>query len=413
MTTLQKVIIGLGSVILLVVGAVLYPVPEDPRAGHDHDPDFAYYTCPMHPSMKLQDPKAPCPICGMDLTAVPKAEAQITEAEGPGFVTLTGSQQQLIGVTVDSVREHETASEIRTTGRITYDETAWADVNLKVSGWIRELYVDYVGKPVRKGEPLFTLYSPDLLSSQDEYLLAYRGRRSTSDATGWNERLLASARERLQLWDLTDEQIAEIEHTGRRQTAVIVYAPIDGVVIDRMAVAGMHVTPAMRLYRIGKLDTVWVKADVHEQDVSSVTEGQAVTVTLPYLQDRSVEGTVDYVYPYLSPKTRTGTIRIKVANPEGVLKPEMFADVDIHGTSRRMLIVPEPAVMFSGLRRLVFTALGEGRFAPKEVRLGKRFDSGYEILAGLHAGEQVVTSANFLLDSESKLKNVGADKHDH
>ncbi|HAA76050.1 TPA: efflux RND transporter periplasmic adaptor subunit [Candidatus Latescibacteria bacterium] len=392
------------AICLTAAGIWLFAPSEDPHAGHDQIEDVSHYTCPMHPSVKLHDPDVPCPICGMDLTPVPKQSGSSVETfKGPAFVTLSDDQQQLIGIRTDVVAVRETAGEIRTQGRITYDERSLTDVNLKVSGWIRELFVNYVGKRVRRGDQLFTLYSPDLLSSQEEYLLAFRGQNDGAES-GWNERLLASARERLQLWDMTNEQIHDLEQSGQPQTAVTIHSPADGIVIDRKAVAGMHVNPSTRLYRIAGLDTVWVMADVYEQEIQRVREGLAARVLVPGAGQ--VEGRIDYVYPYLDPSTRTGTVRILVANPEDKLKPDTFVDVLINVERSRALIVPESAVMLSGRRRIAFLAIGEGRFQPTEVRLGRRYETGYEMIDGLQAGDVVVTPANFLLDSESKLRNV-------
>jgi len=421
----QKLIAGLG---LLVLGAALWifavPGNEESHAEHDHESTIAYYTCPMHPSVKLHDPDAPCPICGMDLTPVPKGMSDTeTESNRPGFITLSSDQQQMIGLTTEEVKERIVSSELRTIGRVTYDESRLVDVNLKVSGWIQDLYVDSEGKPVKKGDPLFTIYSPELVTSQEEYLLAFQGLQklgeeryleTKDEVTEWNERLLASASERLQLWDLTSAQIWDLESSGERQTAVTIYAPSDGVVIERMAVSGMYVKPEMRLYRIARLDTVWVKADVYERDMMSVREGQKATITFAYLPGRTFEGRVDYVYPYLNPKSRTGTVRIQVSNPAGDLRPDMYADVHLRGEEISHLVIPESAVLFSGQRRTVFTSTGGGRFQPMEVELGRRHPAGYEVLSGVREGDRVVTSANFLLDSESKLKNVIAGRqHNH
>ena len=398
--------------------------PAETVEHDDHAQHVDHYTCPMHPSVKSMDPGA-CPICGMDLTPVPKAGSAMNTADhGPSdSVHLTSYQQQMIGVTVDAVGEQSARMEVRTIGRVVYDETRLTDVNLKVSGWIRDLYVDYVGKPVRKGDPLFTLYSPELVSSQEEYLLAYRGlnrvtdfETSGSNTTGssvWSETLLASARERLELWDLTEKQILALETVGKHSTTVTVYAPSDGIVTERMAVAGMYVKPGMRLYRIARLDSVWIQADVYEHDLPAVHVGQTASVSLSNFRGSTFEGIVDYVYPYLNPKTRTATVRIRAENSGDILKPDAFADVTLHQAEATRLIVPEAVVLFSGKRRIVFKALGEGRFQPHEVSLGRRFDSGYEVLSGLKSGDSVVTSANFLLDSESKLQNVVAGMHQH
>ena len=434
MTSRFWTLLGLGfsTVVAIVVVAVIWRNGSADSPGsmssadvpvHDHSSEIAYYTCPMHPSVKLHDPDAPCPICGMDLAAVPAGGADRKEHNAPGFVELSPFQQQLIGIQTEEIVESEVSSSLTTIGRVTVDETRLTDVNLKVSGWIRDLYVDYTGKRVKQGQPLFTLYSPELVTSQEEYLLAYNGLQKLKGATNqeaesdqgivWNERLLASARERLQLWDLTPQQIQALETSGKRETALTVYAPSDGIVMERMAVSGMYVRPDMRLYRIARLDTLWILADVYESDLGSIEVGQEAKITLAYLPDKVFRGRVDYVYPYLNAKSRTATVRVRVGNPNGELKPDMYADVDLQGTRQPRLVVPDAAVLFSGKRRIVFTVVGEGRFSPREVRLGQRFGSGYEVLSGIAAGDRVVTRANFLLDSESKLKNVVAHMHQH
>ena len=337
---------------------------------------------------------------------------------GAGFITLTPWQRQLIGVTTAPVEKKSMQSTLRTVGRVAYDETRLADVNLRIRGWIEELYVDYTGKQVRKGQPLFALYSPELVSTQEEYLLALHTLRSMESDTGEDNisreaiarqhSLLNAARRRLQLWDLNEAQINALDEERQAQRTVTIYAPAAGIIIDKMAVEGMYVTPAMRLYRIASLDVVWVHADVYEYELSQVHEGQRATVELPYMPGKSFQGRVDYIYPYMETKTRTARIRIQVPNKDGVLKPDMYADVLLTTASDTQLAVPENAVLFSGLRRVVFVDLGGGRFQPREIRLGARMGESYQVLDGLKEGELVVTSAHFLLDSESKLKNVMA-----
>ncbi len=426
---------------------------EGPHAGHAHPStgsgqavgEIAYWTCPMHPSVKAKAP-GPCPICGMDLQPVPKAGAAggAQASNAPGFIALTPWQQQLIGVTTTPVERRPLQTTLRTVGRVDYDETRLADVNLKISGWIQELHVDYTGKPVKKGQPLFTLYSPELVSTQEEYLLALRTLKKlksdsrlrdpeilgataeaapapgpedrgptggTSDLThreavARTQRLLEAARERLLLWDLTEAQVRELEKNGKPQTAMTIHAPASGVVTDKMAVEGMYVKPGMRLYQIAKLDAVWVYADVYEYELPFVREGQRATMSLSYLPGQTFRGAVDYIYPYLDPKTRTAKVRLKVPNPRMSLRPDMYADVTLGLDAGEQLAVPESAVLFSGKRRIVFVDVGDGRFQPREVQLGARMEDDYHVLEGLREGERVVTSANFLLDSESKLKNV-------
>ena len=414
-------------------------------AGHTHEEgEIAYWTCPMHPSVKAKE-AGPCPICGMDLQPVPKGQpvGGTAETDVPGFITLTPWQQQLIGVRTAPVERRPMHTTVRTAGRVDYDETRLTDVNLKVTGWIQRLYVDYTGKPVKRDQPLFTLYSPELVSTQEEYLLALQtlrkleaqqyvvkptaasetllqggaapeGRddvKGASDAVGREavarvRSLLESAKQRLLLWDLTGAQIRELEESGKPRTTVTIHAPASGIVIDKTAVEGMYVKPGMRLYRIAGLDTVWVYADVYEYELPFVREGQQAMMSRSYLPGQTFRGKVDYIYPYLDPKTRTIKIRLRVPNPRLDLRPDMYADVTLKLDAGEQLIVPEDAVLFSGRRRVVFVDMGEGRFQPREVRLGARMEDHYHVLEGLKEGERVVTSANFLLDSESKLKNV-------
>ena len=400
------------------------------HSGHDHG-DVDHYTCPMHPSVKAAEPGA-CPICGMDLVPVPKAGGgggQVRGPDLPPFISLNAWQEQLIGVTTDLVARREMKSTVRTVGRIDYDETKLADVNLKVSGWVRDLFVDYTGKPVRKGQPLFTLYSPELVSTQEEYLLSLRtirrleaagkegAKRQDVSALERTRMLLESTRQRLLFWDLTPDQIQGLDRSGQPQTTVTIHAPASGVVTQKMAVGGMYVNPGMRLYRIARLDTVWVYADVYEYELPFVEEGQSARITLSYENNGTYHGLVDYVYPSLDPKSRTAKVRVQVPNTSLKLKPEMFVNVLFDVDMGEQLVIPEAAVLFSGKRRVVFVEHGRGRYEPREVGLGALMGDHYHVLAGLHEGERVATSANFLLDSESKLKNVTATKsgghHNH
>ena len=407
---------------------------------HTHEKDgIAYWTCPMHPSVQAGE-SGPCPICAMDLQPVPAAEppASVTQSTTqptsqstsgvPGFITLTPWQQQLIGVMTAPVERRPLRATIRTVGRVDYDETRLADVNLKIKGWIEKLYVNYTGKSVVRGQPLFTLYSPELVSTQEEYLLVFQTLQeletqarqtlaASMDRSKQTEAIsreaitrqhstLEATRQRLLLWDLDEAQIRALEEQGKSQRTVTIYAPASGIVTDKMAVQGMYVEPGMRLYRIAALDTVWVYADIYEHELPFVREGQQATTSLSYVPGQTFQGTVDYVYPYLDSKTRTAKVRLRVPNARMSLRPDMYADVVLQIEGGEQLCVPEDAVLFSGRRRLVFIDMGQGRFQPREVRLGARMGNYYHILEGLKEGEQVVTSAHFLLDSESKLKNV-------
>ena len=324
-------------------------------------------------------------------------------------IRLSPEQRQMIGVTSATVEQTPLKKTIRAAARIDFDERRLTDVTLKVGGWVQDLFVDYTGKTVRKGEPLLTLYSPDLVTSQEEYLLALQtreqlARSSLPEARTGSQGLVEAARRRLLLWDLTPRQVKALEERGRPQTYLTLSAPASGVVVEKTAVKGMRVEPGMKLYRIADLSTVWLYADVYEYEVPLVREGQEVTTSLSYYPGEIFRGKITYVYPYLDPQTRTNKVRLEFANPQGKFKPGMYANSEIEIDLGAALTVPESAVLQSGLRQLVFVEQSPGVFAPREVKLGAKADSRFAVLGGLTAGERVVTSGNFLLDSESKLR---------
>ncbi|MBI3301145.1 MAG: efflux RND transporter periplasmic adaptor subunit [Deltaproteobacteria bacterium] len=326
-------------------------------------------------------------------------------------IRLSPEQRQMIGVTYGTVEQTALKKTIRAVARIDFDERRLADVTFKVSGWVQDLFVDYTGKTVRKGDPLLTLYSPDLVTSQEEYLLALHTRdqlaRSTlPEAVSGSRGLVEAARRRLLLWDLTPQQLKDLEERGTPQTYLTLHAPLSGTVVEKEVVRGMRIEPGMRLYRIADLSSVWLYADIYEYEVPLVHEGQEVTISLSSYPGETFSGKITYVYPYLDTQTRTNKVRLEFANPQGKLKPGMYANSEIDIDLGTSLTVPESAVLQSGLRQLVFVDQGQGVFAPREVKLGVKADSRFAVLAGLAAGERVVTSGNFLLDSESKLQSA-------
>lgn len=336
----------------------------------------------------------------------PPASSASAPAQAP--IQLTPELRQRIGVTVGTVNAQPLTKVIRTVGRVEYDERRLADVNLKIEGWIKDLYVDYTGQWVRKGQPLFTLYSPKLVSTQEEYLLALRtqqklARSSIAEAVDGSRALVRSARERLLLWDLTPRQIKELEESGRPKIGQTIVSPATGYVIDKTAVEGMYVTPSMKLYRIADLSTVWVYADIYEYELPFVRDGQEATVSLAYYPDEAFRGTVEYIYPYLDAKTRTNKVRFVFPNPDRRLKPGMYANIGLTVDLGEKLVVPASAILHSGTRKLVFVDRGQGLLEPREVTLGVQADGYWEVLSGLQVGEQIATSGNFLIDSESKL----------
>ncbi|MBI4716035.1 MAG: efflux RND transporter periplasmic adaptor subunit, partial [Nitrospirae bacterium] len=306
------------------------------------------------------------------------------------------------------LREEPLEEVIRAVGTMDYDERKVRRVHLRTSGWITRLHGDYTGRFVRRGDPLLTLYSPDLVTTQEEYLLA-RGTRDRVEAAPVShvrngaETLAASARDRLLFYDLTDSQIAELERRGSPEREMTLFSPIDGFITKKTALQGMYVTPETELYEIADLSTVWVYADVYEYEIPRVRTGQEAAVTLTAYPGETFHGRVTYVSPTLDPETRTVRVRTEFPNPGGRLKPGMYGDVEIRMALQKGLAVPQEAVLDSGARKIVFVDQGDGMYAPREVRLGGKVDHFYPVLSGLTPGERVVTSATFLIDSESRL----------
>jgi multidrug efflux pump subunit AcrA (membrane-fusion protein) len=326
-------------------------------------------------------------------------------------VSLDARRQQLIGVRTSRVAHAVMAPEIRAAATVTYDETRQVEVNTRIDGWIRELYADYTGRVVRRGEPLFTLYSPDLIADQNDYLLALRGRSKlpVSDPGGLSDysvRLAAAARERLLRLEMTDAEIDEIARTGRAAETVTFYSPATGVIVEKAALRGMRVMAGQMLYRLADLSTVWVEAEVYETDLPMVRTGMRASVSLLGYPDRPFSGRISYIYPLVTPETRTMRVRIVLANPGGLLKPNMLATVTLQTPASRALLVPADALVDTGTQQLVFIADGSGRFTPREVRVGRHSAGQVELLSGVTEGDQVAASATFFLDSESQLRGA-------
>lgn len=323
-------------------------------------------------------------------------------------VQLSAAQRQLIGVTYATAAKKPLVKVVRTVGRVEYDETRLAEVTLRISGWIEDLFVNFTGRFVKKGQPLFTIYSPDLVSAQEEYLLALRTRdrlkhSNVQEALESAEFLVEASRNRLLLWDLTRAQIQDLERSGRPRLHQTIDSPITGYVIEKDALQGHRVEPGMTLYKIADLSTVWVNAAIYEYELPLIREGQKATITLAYIPGTEWPGTVDYIYPYLDAGTRTNQVRFVFRNPGQKLKPGMYANIELKADLGERLVIPDDAVLHSGMRKLVFIDRGEGRLEPREVSLGMQSDGDAEVLGGLQEGQRIAASANFLIDSESKL----------
>lgn len=330
-----------------------------------------------------------------------------------GAVAVPAVTRQLIGVRSAPVVHATLEEEIRTVGTVGYDERGFTQVTLKTSGWIRKVFVDSIGRPVRKGEPLFTFYSPDLLATQDEYLLAVKMQAQLAEspldeAKADADALVASARERLRLWDVTDSQIETLARRGQAEPVLTIYAPSSGIVIRREALPGKYVEPGVTLYEIADLSTVWIHADIYESEVADAKVGQPATVTFAAYPGETFSGKVTYVYPTLNTETRTVRVRLEFPNTALKLKPGMYGNVTLQTDAVKTLVVPKEAVLNTGLRQLIFMDRGQGRYEPVPVKLGRRSQDSVEVMEGLKEGDWIVTSANFLLDAESKLASASS-----
>ena len=435
----------------LVKVAAAVPTAGAAQASGTQVPAKEQWQCPMHPSIVRDDP-GDCPICGMKLVKVAasggaggdaKAERKLlfyrspmdpkqtsptprkdemgmdyvqvysdevggaASVEGLADVTIDARRQQLIGLKIARAELGLVGGSWRTNGRIAVDETRVHHVNVKFSGFMERVYADFVGKPVRKGEPLFSIYSPELLSAQQEFLLALDTRKRLAASGGMTadgEALVAAARRKLELWDVPRSELDRIERTGEATRDVTFYSPATGVVTRKDVVPGMRVNAGDMPFEIVDLSRVWVLADAYESDLDQVKVGMSASLTLKAFPNRTFKGRVAFIDPLLDPKTRTAKVRIDVANPTGELRPEMFGDVVLQGKSRQGIRIPADAVIQSGTKNVVFVALGDGKFQPREVQLGEGTSDVVEVVSGLQKGDGVVTRANFLVDSESRLR---------
>jgi Cu(I)/Ag(I) efflux system membrane fusion protein len=401
------------------------------------------YRCPMHPNYTSDKPGS-CPICGMKLVPVEKEEkatppavkkktmyrstmnpnevsakpgkdsmgmemvpfeveegGEVSEVGGRIAVKISPERQQLIGVKSEKLKLEPIHKLIRAVGRIDYAEPNVSLVTLKFEGWVEDLFVNSTGQFVRKGDPLLDIYSPDLVATQQEYLLAVKA-KDLPGGSGLS--VLKSARERLKLWDISDKQVEDLERTGEAKKTLILYAPISGFVIEKQVLQGQKIMPGENLFKIADLSTVWVIGEIYEYELPFIKPGQEANVSLSYFPGETFSGKITYVYPYLNPETRTNKVRIEMENPEFKLKPEMYANLEVQVDYGSRLAIPVDAVIDAGEKKIAFVDKGDGYLEPREVKLGVKGEGVYEVLAGVVEGEKVVTSANFLIDSESSLK---------
>ncbi|MSM38417.1 MAG: efflux RND transporter periplasmic adaptor subunit [Geobacter sp.] len=394
------------------------------HAGHDHAAEKSgtaaqgkvQYTCPMHPFI-IKDQPGTCPICGMDLVKkVEGAEGTPEERARLGEIALSPTQQVIANVATVKVNREPLTREIQAVGIVQYDQSRQAKVTAWVAGRLDRLYVDAVGETVSRGRPVAEVYSPELVAAQQEYLLALKSREQLKDSSiaaisQGGEGLVASARQRLKLMGVKDAQIADLERSGEATIRLAIYTPISGVVIEKLVQQGQYVNLGDPLFNVADLSRIWVDLDIFESDLALVKVGQRAEITAQSYPGRTFSGRVALVNPFLDPKTRTVKVRVELANPGLILKPDMFVNARIRVPLGETLTVPVSALIDTGKRQVVWVRVKPGLFAPRDVEIGQRAGDKVQILKGLFRGDVVAASGGYLIDSEAQLS--GGNKAEH
>jgi Cu(I)/Ag(I) efflux system membrane fusion protein len=421
--------VGIAVVLAAAIASLLYVANKPSRQSEvGTAAQKEEYYCPMHPAYRSDKP-GNCPICGMKLVKlekkpelIPPGPVQTAVASEPASqpetntVFIAPERQQMIGMRSVAAVVKPLMKEVSTVGKVAFDETKVTHIHTKVAGYIEQVFADSVGKSVKAGDPLFTIYSPDLLATQNEYLLALKSERvlkgsSFPSVANGAVNLVQATRERLKLWDVTDAEIDRLGEKGVATKAITVYSPISGIITERTAYHhGTYVDPQKDLFTIVDLSTVWVLAEIFEYELPYVRPRQAAEIQMPYAEHSAVlHGLVDFVYPFLDPKTRTAQVRIQFPNRALSLKPDMFTNVRLRINLGNHLVVPQDAVLNTGNEQYVFIDKGAGYVEPRLVKAGPETADFVAIDGGLKTGEKVVTAANFILDSESRLKGAFAN----
>jgi Cu(I)/Ag(I) efflux system membrane fusion protein len=341
--------------------------------------------------------------------------SELTPPTNLPTINIPYDKQQMIGVQTGTAFVQPMMKQIRTVGRVSYDEKKLATVNTKFDGYIEKLYINTTGEYVRKGQPMAEIYSPELLATQMEFINLVKWRHNDKTTSNYKDdidqmlsndaqNVILAAKQRLKLFDITDKQIDAVERTGQPKRTLTVYSPINGYVIQRQALQGTRVQPGQALFDVADLSTVWILADIYEQDLPLIREGQKAAINFPYYPGKTFIATINYVYPTLDNVSRTAKARFTIPNSKGIFKPQMYSDMEISIGLGNQLAVPESAVINTGKRQIVYVDLGNGNFQQRQVKTGLRVDGMIQILSGIKAGEVVSTSANFLIDSEARLK---------
>jgi Cu(I)/Ag(I) efflux system membrane fusion protein len=398
------------------------PEPKKDSMGMDYIPVFAdegatdsniasaakterkvlYYRNPM--GLPDTSPVPKLDTMGMDYIPV-----YVDAQTATGQVTISADKVQKLGVRTEPAQLRQLVNTVRAVGQFQIDERRLATVTAKFEGYIENLYVNATGQPVRRGQPLMQVYSPELVSAQEEYLIALNGRKSlkngTEESLSGVDLLAESALKRLRNWDISEAQLHRLQIDGKATRTLTLYSPENGFVLEKTAVQGMRFMPGEPLFKIADLSTIWLLADLFEQDLALVHVGQTVNISVDAYPGKALTGKVAYIYPTVTPETRTAKVRVELANPGGILRPDMFANLQLmSGHNGKVLAVSDSAVIDSGTRQIVLVQLAEGLFEPREIKVGMRSDGYTEVLEGLGEGENVVVRANFLIDAESNLK---------
>jgi len=453
-----KILLILLLGVLIGGGATYFLMPRAQKTqGPAQGEEKQLYSCGMHPEV-ISDKPGNCPICGMKLTPIrdtagetgqPQVEGEKKEREvlywrapmdpteiydqpgkskmgmdlvpvyegeeagGAGSIMIDGTIQQNMNLRTAPVERRDIERVIRAFGNVTYAQDEEYSVSTKVTGWIEKLYVNTEGQRVKKGEALLEIYSPELVSTQEEYLLALDNLKkletSPYESIRKNaERMLRLTRNRLEYWDISDTEINKIEQTGEVRRTLLLKSQVDGIVTHKAVVDGDKVGPGMDLFHIANLDKIWVEAAVYESELALIKRGQKAELKLDQMEGKTFEGKVDFIYPYLDRKSRANNVRLVFSNPDLGLKPDMFATVRIYApVAADSQAIPSEAVIYSGKREIVFVIRGDGKFEPREVKTGAESDDGFvQVVSGLFDGERVVVSGQFLLDSESRTREA-------
>jgi RND family efflux transporter MFP subunit len=370
------------------------------------------YQCPQHPDYTFDQPGT-CDFCGTQLVRLP---AEGTDAGVPGrtIVAISPEKRHLIGLRTTPVLRTNLTQTLRTTATIEHDETRLTRIAPRFGGWAQKLFVNFTGQEVEKGQPLLTVYSPELFAAESEYLLAWQRLTQTrTNASGLEtesaRRMYESARRRLRLWEIGEDEIRALEQSGQPHEELLWRAPVAGHVMAKTAIEGKAFMAGETLYEIGDLSHLWLRAYVYEADLPLVRTGQTARVILPYLGHKVYESRVKFLYPHIEPQTRRAQMRLELENPRHELRPEMWANVEIAARLDATLAVPASAVIHTGTRFVAFVLRADDHLEPRELKLGFQTDDWAQVLGGVKQGEQVVTRALFLVDAESQLKAAIAE----